>query len=183
MAISEPEQPRNSLCNNGAVYDYMDSFSSEVNDKGRSISSTDLVKAFFSSAPKWVRKLMALRDAVVGLAGLETSGSDGKRPRQLQNFRWEPSERIGPFKVFRKTNNDVILGRDDRHLNLRLSLCIEQVAHGPQKQLTISTVVKFNNFFGRVYFLAVRHRLIVSRMLNAIIKALEVNAENRLQDR
>ena len=120
---------------------------------------------------------MALRDGAVRRIGLKTSGDDNKWNRQLANFQCEPGERIGLFKVFSKTNKEVILGQDDKHLDFRISLYLAPATNNFQKRLTISTAVKFNNFFGRLYFLPVRpfHKIIVPKMLEAIIKALETN--------
>ena len=43
------------------------------------------------------------------------------------------------------------------------------------KNLTISTTVEYNNWFGKLYFFPVRpfHKLIVPAMLKGIIKKLE----------
>ncbi len=78
--------------------------------------------------------------------------------------------------MFARTENEVILGEDDKHLNFRVSLFLEQQQNNPQKKdLTISTTVEFNNWFGRLYFIPVRpfHKLIVPTMLKGIIKELE----------
>ena len=78
--------------------------------------------------------------------------------------------------MFDKTDNEVILGEDDKHLDFRVSLLLDKLASKTeQKNLTITTTVKFNNSFGRLYFLPVRafHKLIVPTMLKGIIKQLE----------
>ena len=70
----------------------------------------------------------------------------------------------------------MILGEDDKHLNFRISLLTENLnTEQIKKEVTISTTVEFNNWFGKIYFLPVRpfHKLIVPRMLKAIIKELE----------
>ncbi|HJV20387.1 MAG TPA: DUF2867 domain-containing protein, partial [Sediminibacterium sp.] len=68
------------------------------------------------------------------------------------------------------------LGEDDKHLNFRVSLLINrQSDYCENKKIIISTTVKFNNWFGRLYFLLVRpfHKLIVPIMLKGIIKNIE----------
>jgi hypothetical protein len=82
--------------------------------------------------------------------------------------------------VFAKTNEEVILGEDDKHLNFRISLFLQQKQNiTNKKDLTISTKVEFNNWFGRLYFFSVRpfHKLIVPTMLKGIIKELEKRNE------
>ncbi len=176
MTINKSSLPKKSiLLTNGKTYDYIDSFEGEFIDKNQTINSTEIGKSFFASAPKWVGKLFNLRNKIVGLVGLKTSGEVIDRQKQLDNFRCEPGDRLGLFKVFNKTDNEVILGEDDKHLNFRVSLYIERTNNVDKKLLTISTTVSFNNWFGRLYFLPVRpfHKLIVPTMLKGIIKELE----------
>lgn len=85
--------------------------------------------------------------------------------------------------MFSQTQNEVILGEDDKHLNFRVSLFLErQPNETTNKNLTVSTTVEFNNWLGRLYFLSVRpfHKLIVPAMLKGIIKELE--KQNVLRD-
>lgn len=94
----------------------------------------------------------------------------------IDNFKCEKGEQIGLFKVFDKTTNELILGEDDKHLNFRVSLLIDsQNESKTDKKLIISTTVKFNSWFGRLYFLPVRpfHKLIVPSMLKGIINDIE----------
>jgi hypothetical protein len=74
-----------------------------------------------------------------------------------------------------RTENEVILGEDDRHLNFRISLLKSDTPTPHQKKLTLSTTVEFKNWFGKLYFLPVQpfHSLIVPTMLNGILNDLE----------
>ena len=62
-------------------------------------------------------------------------------------------------------------------VNLGKTLTVDQSnkTDNTKKDLTISTTVEFNNWFGRLYFLPVRpfHKIIVPTMLKGIIKELE----------
>ncbi|MDD2793674.1 MAG: DUF2867 domain-containing protein [Sediminibacterium sp.] len=111
-----------------------------------------------------------------GLFGLKTSGKITDRQKMLDNFKCEKGEQLGLFKIFDKTADEIILGEDDKHLNFRVSLFIDKQAEKRTDiNLIISTTVKFNNWFGRIYFLPVRpfHKLIVPTMLKGIIKNIE----------
>lgn len=154
----------------------MDSFEGTLNDVGNKITSVDIGKAFFSSGPEWVGKLFNLRNKIVSVLGLKTSGNVVDRQQQLDNFKCEPGEQLGLFKVFNKTDNEVIIGEDDKHLDFRVSLFLGNAEKGnSKKHIIISTTVEFNNWFGRLYFLPVRpfHKFIVPAMLKGIIKELE----------
>jgi hypothetical protein len=177
MRIIKTTLPNNSILNTShKEYDYVDSFQGVLNDIENKISSVDIGKAFFSSGPKWVGKLFNLRNKIVSVFGLKTSGNVADRQQQLDNFKCEPGEQLGLFKVFNRTDNEVIMGEDDKHLNFRVSLFLDKSkTDKSKKDLIISTTVEFNNWFGRLYFLPVRpfHKFIVPTMLKGIIKELE----------
>ncbi|MGF1638030.1 MAG: DUF2867 domain-containing protein [Cyclobacteriaceae bacterium] len=177
MKIIKTTLPHHSILNSSIKeFDYVDSFRGVLNDIEDKFDSVDIGKAFFSGGPKWVGKLFILRNKIVSIFGLKTSGDNVSREKQLENFKCEPGEQLGLFKVFDKTANEVILGEDDKHLNFRVSLFLDQLNTDTlTKDLTVSTTVEFNNWFGRLYFLPVRpfHKLIVPSMLKGIIKELE----------
>jgi hypothetical protein len=177
MKIVKTILPKNSILNTSHnEYGYVDSFQGVLYDIENKITSVDIGKAFFSSGPKWVGKLFNLRNKIVSLFGLKTSGNVIDRQQQLDNFKCEPGEQLGLFRVFNKTDNEVIIGEDDKHLNFRVSLFLHKSkTDQSKKDLTISTTVVFNNWFGRLYFLPVRpfHKFIVPTMLKGIIKELE----------
>ncbi len=177
MTAIKTALPKNSVLNAGnKKYDYVDSYRDILVDKEDKFHPADVGKAFFSSGPKWVERLFTLRNKIVSVFGLKTSGNVDNRQEQLDNFKCEKGEQLGLFKVFDRTENEVVLGEDDKHLNFRVSLFVLQNTGNPQKKdLTISTTVEFNNWFGRLYFLPVRpfHKLIVPVMLKGIIRELE----------
>lgn len=177
MKILKTTLPNNSILNTShKEYDYVDSFQGVLNDNENKFTSADIGKAFFSSGPKWVGKLFTLRNIVVSIFGLKTSGDITYRENQLENFKCELGEQLGLFKVFAKTENEIILGGDDKHLNFRVSLFLnKKTKETKKKDLIVSTTVEFNNWFGRLYFLPVRpfHKLIVPTMLKGMIRELE----------
>ncbi len=175
MTITKTEIPKKSLLKtNNMTYDYIDSFQGQFYDKYQNIGTTEIGKSFFSSGPKWIDKLFAIRNKLVGLFGLKTFGKTTDKQKMLDDFKCEKGEQIGLFKVFDKTADEIILGEDDKHLNFRVSLFINK-QNETDKNLIISTTVKFNNWFGRLYFFPVQpfHKLIVPTILKGIIKNIE----------
>lgn len=177
MTITKTTLPKLSTLNiENKKYDFIDSFEGELTDKNNSINSQKVGRAFFTSSPKWVDKLFAFRNKIVSIFGLKTSGDITDRQKQLDNFKCETGEQLGLFKVFSRTENEVVIGEDDKHLNFRVSLFIENhKTELNKKNIIISTTAEFNNWFGRLYFLPVKpfHKLIVPTMLKGIIKELE----------
>ncbi|WP_350287346.1 DUF2867 domain-containing protein [uncultured Croceitalea sp.] len=177
MKITKTVLPKESvLYTDTRQYDYTDSFSGQIEDPNNTLTSTEVGKAFFNSGPKWIGKLFGLRNRIVSIFGLKTSGNSKDRQAQLDDFSCEEGEQLGLFKVFRKTQHEVVLGEDDKHLNFKVSLYLgEGTSAATERNLTISTVVKFNNWFGKLYFLPVKpfHKLIVPQMLKGIVKEIQ----------
>ncbi|RXM38262.1 DUF2867 domain-containing protein [Chryseobacterium sp. CH21] len=176
MKIKKTEFPEKSiLSQNKKDFDYTDSFEGELGAGAQNIDITEIGKAFFTSGPKWGKKMFALRNKVVRLFGLKT-GSKTENKLTEQGFKCEVGERLGIFKVFDKTNNEIILGEDDKHLDFRVSLLFDKNKNEKDVNfLAISTTVKFHNWLGILYFLPVRpfHKLIVPAMLKNMIGQLE----------
>ncbi|HEV7348615.1 DUF2867 domain-containing protein [Telluribacter sp.] len=174
--------PASVLTTTTRSYDYTDSYTGTFEDKDDTITAADACKAFFRSGPQWVGKLFILRNKIVAVFGLKTAEVPKNRQQLLDNFTCRPGEQLGLFKVYSRTDNEVILGEDDKHLDFRISLF---VSPHPQDQsskvLTLSTTVVFHNWLGRLYFLPVKpfHKLIVPAMLKGIVKQLEKEAGSK----
>ncbi|MGU3377014.1 DUF2867 domain-containing protein [Chryseobacterium sp. M5A1_1a] len=176
MNIKKTELPKKSvLSKEKKDFDYIDSFEGELAAHNRNIDITEIGKAFFTSGPKWGKKMFAFRNRIVGLFGLKT-GIEADSVKGADGLKCEIGERIGLFKVFDKTSNEIILGEDDKHLDFRVSLLFDKSKDQQEVDfLTISTIVKYHNWLGVLYFLPVRpfHKLIVPAMLKNMIGQLE----------
>jgi Protein of unknown function (DUF2867) len=126
-----------------------------------------LTQIALGAAPGWIRALMRLRDRIVRVAGLKTTphGQGGLPRTPLQ-----PGATLGIFRVFARSADEILLGEDDRHLDFRVSVLRQ--SDGATDWVIVSTVVRFNNWLGRAYFLPVRplHRLIVPAMLRSALR-------------
>lgn len=154
-------------------YVHIDSYRASFNNSGE-ITIEDIGKAFFLlKPPRWITMFFTLRNGIAGFFGLKTGGKEVDGQRLPDGFKLEPGERLGLFRVFSKSNAEVVIGEDDRHLNFRVSLFFERQTVGEQA-IVVSTVVRFNNWFGRFYFLLVRpfHGLIVRTLLKNVTQAI-----------
>ena len=155
-------------------YDYFDSYQSDLKDSKGSIDILTVSKAFISSSPQWIESLFQFRNKIVALFGLKT-GPKTDRQTVLDNFNGQRGEQLGFFKVYERSENEIILGEDDTHLDFRVSLLLKD-QQATIKTLTITTTVIFHNFFGKLYFFPVKpfHRIIVPVMLKGIIKQINL---------
>lgn len=90
--------------------------------------------------------------------------------------KYEVGTQAGIFKVYDKTATEIILGEDDKHLDLRISLLLEQSKYNEnEKKITVTTIVKLNNKLGKYYFFIIKpfHRTIVPLILKRNFKQLE----------
>ncbi|WP_281665199.1 DUF2867 domain-containing protein [Paraburkholderia fungorum] len=122
-----------------------------------------LARFLFAHQPRWVAKLLSLRDALVARFGIKTAkelraaGSSGKR------------ERVDIFRIYTRSAREIILGENDSHLDFRLSLLQQtrDTHEGSTRYLILSTVVHCHNGLGRFYIIAIApfHRLVVRASL------------------
>jgi 2-polyprenyl-6-methoxyphenol hydroxylase-like FAD-dependent oxidoreductase len=87
--------------------------------------------AIFHNAPGWVRRLIAVRQATVGLVGIDRGRSD-------------------TFDARTRTDDEVLLGTDERHLSFRASVLVQD------GRVVLSTAVQVHNRRGRAYSALVR---------------------------
>lgn len=157
------------------IFDYTDSFKGEVLNTEGNIGTAEIGRAFFTSTPQWGKKMFNFRNSIVKMFGLKT-GTDRSQPQESDDFKIEVGEQVGIFKIFDKTDKEIIMGENDKHLDFRVSILYDK-AQGSRKTnfLTISTTVKYHNWMGILYFLPVRpfHQLLVPVMLKKMIGKLE----------
>ena len=120
-----------------------------------------VARRIVARAPAWIRALTAIRNAAVAPLGLKT-------PHSLSA---QPVARIGFFPVLSEAPERVVLGLDDRHLDFRLIVDVVPLAQ--RRQVTLTTVVRTHNEFGRAYLATILpfHRFIVRTMLRRIAKS------------
>lgn len=161
--------PRGSLVASAfATNDYADAYAIRLPQD--SAADVDAVtRTLFTSSPRWIDRLMDLRNGLVRLIGLKTPPRGAQKPARIN---LQPGNVAGIFHVLARNSDEILLGEDDRHLDFRLSVLI----HRQQgvAWAVVTTVVRFNGWLGRAYFLPVRpfHQLIVPAMIRSMQRAL-----------
>jgi hypothetical protein len=142
-----------------ARIDYEDTFSVSC---PAGTTATEVLIGFFTRAPGIVKALMTMRNGLVSRLGLKTERPIGG----LQASMLQARKRVGFFEIGALTEKSAVMGADDRHLNFRVRLWIENCV------LSCTTQVQYNNTAGRVYFFFVKpfHRRIVPMMLKASVR-------------
>ena len=122
----------------------------------RVLTAAEAASLCMVEPPFWVRGLMRLRNLMVRPLGLKTA---------------EPAAgaaRIGWFPLLHQSDDRVVMGLDDRHLDFRI--VFDAVSAQGETEVTATTLVKTHGALGRGYLTVIMpfHRLIVRRMLERL---------------
>jgi Protein of unknown function (DUF2867) len=114
-----------------------------------------IAQGIFGAQPRWIAGLMALRNVVVRPFGLI---------RDSAQFP-EGAEHIGLFLLQSKTEKQAVFGMNDRHLDFRVLVNVEDAGKG--QHVVLTTLVRTHNWPGRLYLFIVKpfHRAIVKSFL------------------
>ena len=127
-------------------------------------SDPDVLWRFvISQQPPWIGWLTNVRDAIVAGFGLKTAKHLATLSREAK------CDRLGIFKVYGRSENEIVLGEDDKHLDFRLSvLRTPDLSPTLGGQLIVSTVVHCHNLLGRAYIMVIApfHRQVVTASLH-----------------
>lgn len=125
------------------------------------LTALELYLRVVATTPGWVNAAMALRNRVVRLAGLKDLGLLGDIDPHKPIAGYQVGDRVDIFTIRHISEQEVILGDSDKHLDVHLSVC-----KLPGK-VAVSTVVHTKNALGRLYmlFVAPAHRRIVPATL------------------
>lgn len=154
-------------------YDYIDSYEYVITDKKNRIGISDVAEIFTQPGPKWFESLFALRNKIASLFGLKTEASI---LGENDNDRWEAGKQAGIFKVFGKTDTEIVFGEDDKHLDVRVDLLLGKNGQNEEeKKITVTTVVRLHNRLGKCYFFVIKpvHRTVVPMILKQKFRQLE----------
>jgi hypothetical protein len=117
----------------------------------------DIFFAVFGHKPLWIKLLLVARNVVAKRSGLETpTVAEIMSPEIRACYR--VGDKIGPWPIFSIDANELIAGRDNRHMDFRLSV-LKQI-DGDGGSVFVSTVCKVHNIYGKVYlwFIVPFHR-------------------------
>jgi len=125
---------------------------------------TDVFFAIFGHHPIWLKVMLLVRHRVGSWFGLGAAAtSEILSPSKRANYH--VGETIGSWPIYFLSDSELVAGRDNKHLDFRLSI-LKQAA-GCGTIAVVSTVCWAHNAFGRAYLAAVIpfHKWGVRRLL------------------
>ena len=104
--------------------------------------------AIFAHRPAWMNVLLIARNKVAGFAGLETPTTSEILNKEKRD-RYIVGQKIGPWPIFFLGPDELIAGRDKKHIDFRVSIMRVRDSNCPS--VVVSTLCMVHNRFGRYY--------------------------------
>lgn len=149
--------------------DYADCFSVSVQSWYK-YTFEDILEITFLSTSWWERALYKIRHILLKPFGLETASLPLKNGLSNNPVELKPGNNILFLKILDLNSNEILLETSDKHLKGWLSIRIERL--NDWQKISVSTTVKYSNFFGRVYFFFIKpfHVLIMKSKMKLLKK-------------
>ncbi|MBV8030276.1 MAG: DUF2867 domain-containing protein [Betaproteobacteria bacterium] len=131
---------------------------------GASDDLETLARATFERPPRWIRALTRMRDAIMATVGVKSS-------RAVRAAGAARGPVIGFFPLLSKSQGELVMGADDRHLDFRVAMLLRAGAAGI-REVVVVTVVHCHNRLGRIYLAVILpfHRAIARASLEQAAK-------------
>lgn len=170
MSIVECDVPATSVLSRSAVSAayFRDSYRAPLVRKQDGM--VDIFFSIFGHHPCWMKLVLVARNTVARNCGL-----DAPSVREVLNpeikGQYQVGETIGVWPIFALTANELVAGRNNKHLDFRLSV-LRECAAGTE-HVVVSTICTVHNLAGKVYlfFIVPFHRWGVKRLIQRAISA------------
>ena len=148
MAVIECDVPSSSVLDRNLIEHcyFRDSYRAPLTRPD--LAMVDIFFAVFGPKPVWMKLLLIARNWVAGCVGLEVPTVAEIMNPEVRNV-YRAGEKIGPWPIFFVGENEIVAGRDNRHIDFRLSVL--RVADGDAAAVVILTICTVHNLFGRIY--------------------------------
>jgi hypothetical protein len=130
----------------------------------------DIFFGIFGHHPTWMKAVLIVRNRIAALCGLDVpAASDILHPEIKSSYH--VGDKIGPWPIFSLSETELVAGRDNRHLDFRLSVL--KAADGEAASVVVSTLCTVHNVSGKVYlfFIIPFHKWGVRRLLSNALSA------------
>jgi hypothetical protein len=135
-----------------------------------SATVVDIFFAVFGHHPMWLKAMLLVRHRTGTLFGLQAaSTSEVMSPSRAANYR--VGQHIGPWPIYFLGERELVAGRDNRHLDFRMSVL--KRGSDQSASAVVTTVCRAHNRFGRMYLRAIApfHKWGVQRLLRRASEA------------
>jgi hypothetical protein len=170
MSVIECDIPAGSALDRAVIgaSDFHDSYRVPLEHPERAMA--EVFFAVFGHTPLWMKAMLILRNILARLAGLEVPRvAEIMKPEVRSAYR--AGDRIGPWPVFFVGDDEIIAGRDNKHMDFRLSVL--KVRNADDAHVVVSTVCSVHNLLGKIYLFMIVpfHRAGVQGLLARAVRS------------
>jgi hypothetical protein len=108
----------------------------------------DIFFGIFAHHPLWMKLLLIVRNKVASLTGLNAPTASEILHVETKD-RYVVGEKIGIWPIFWLGEDEVIAGRNNKHMDFRLSAL--KVSDGDRTSVIVSTICTVHNLSGKLY--------------------------------
>ena len=163
-SVVDCDVPRHSALGKDLIEraDFRDAYGAPLNRSD--ISVVDIFFAIFARRPGWMNLMLIARNKAAALAGLEVP-TTSEILKMEKRDRYVAGEKIGPWPIFFLGSEELVAGRDNKHMDFRLS--IMKVHDGFRPSVVLSTLCMVHNKFGQYYLSSIIpfHRFGLRRLI------------------
>ena len=169
MHVVECELPPTSVPGKDAISKayFHDSYRAPLTRSGLTI--VEIFFALFGHTPRWMKALLITRNAIARRFGLEAPTVD-EILKPAVRASYGVGDKIGPWPIFFIGDNEIVAGRNNKHLDFRLSVL--RLRDNDAESVVVSTICSVHNLAGKIYlfFIVPFHRAGVQSLLaNAVV--------------
>ncbi len=161
--LAEPQNDR--LAAKVSKYYFRDALA--VKRINKKLTPAQLQFAIFAYMPNWVDALMNIRNFCVGLFGfsVDANVAGGASSMAAESAQLNIGDKAGFLVVAEKTDSEIILSSEDKHIAFYLSIAITG------DDFIVSTLVNQKTLIGRIYLNAILpfHYIIARSVINNAI--------------
>ena len=168
MNVVECEVPSSSMLSREPMQHAYFRDSYRVSLSRRELGIVDIFFAIFAHHPLWMKLLLILRNKAVSLAGLDAPTASEILHVKIK-ARYVVGEKIGVWPIFGLSEDEIVAGRNNKHMDFRLSVL--KMPDGDGTSVVVSTICTVHNLAGKLYlfFVVPFHSYGVRKlMLNAL---------------
>ena len=170
MNVVECDVPSGSMLSSTVIEQayFRDSYQAPL--RRTELGIVDIFFAIFAHHPLWMKLLLIVRNKLASLAGLDAPTTSEILRVEIKD-RYVVGEKIGVWPIFSLSENEIVAGRNNKHMDFRLSVL--KVPDGDRTNVVVSTICAVHNLAGRLYlfFVVPFHRYGVRKLLARALAA------------
>lgn len=127
-------------------------------------SMTTLFFGIFGHHSKWIKAALIARNRIAAQFGLEVP-PDSEILNPTEKDAYQVGDTIGPWPIYGLTQTELVAGRNNKHLDFRLSIL--KTTSNDVPVVVVSTICNVHNLSGKIYLLFIGpfHKWGVKRLL------------------